>query len=185
MKLQGLIAVSIAALGLCTAAIADNGLPARTAPLPVIAKLYLKEIAESKARPISVHCVNFPPWLYPGYKVLGLAFIRGNALYLSTKYVCEPLAAAYRNAPIFTCHAQASMPLAAVDAVETVAHEWFHTRGVSNEERTECHAVQYTWKWLRRGDLSSAFLLRAKRYLLDNRLRPPAYKIPPNCLGPT
>jgi hypothetical protein len=183
--LRRLLSAGIAALALAGAGLAANGLPPAAAPLPVIAKQYLKEIAESKARPISVRCITFPGEVDPGFIILGAARLNGNVLYLSTRYVCEPLAVAWRNAPIFTGHAQPSIPLASVDAVETVAHEWFHTRGVSSEERTECHAVQYTWKWLRRGAYSATFLRAARCHLLDNRRRPLAYKIPPNCLGPT
>ena len=174
------LAVALVGAGVASSAIL---IPPANAPLPVIAKQYLNEIAGLKARPIVVRCVTFPGESIPaaGFVTLGAAHILGNTIYLSTRYVCKPLAVAWRNAPIFTGRARPSIPLASVDAVETVAHEWFNTRGV----RTECHAVQYTWKWLRRGDYPPSFLRAARRHLMDNGRRPPGYKIPANCLGPT
>jgi hypothetical protein len=184
-----LLALAIIVLAVVIAgaagASADTGLPPPDSPLPVIAAQYLKEISELKAHGISVRCVTFPHEGVPGFTVFGAARLRGHVLYLSLRYVCRPLAVAYRSAPIFTGHSQPTLPFSSVDAVETVAHEWFHTRGVESEERAECHAVQYTWKWLRRSDLRPTYLAAARRHLLDNSRRPPQYKVPANCLGPT
>jgi hypothetical protein len=117
-----------------------------------------------------------------GFVIYGAAIVKGNTMLLSNRYVCQPLAYAYRQAPIFTGHSRTALPFNSIDAVETVAHEWFHTRGVVSEEQTECHAVQYTWKWLRRGAFPASFLAAARRHLLDNSRRPPGYKIPAGCL---
>lgn len=178
-----ILVVCVFTAGIASAATVP--LPPPDSPLPVIAAQYLHEISESKARGIGVRCVIFLDESAKGFVFFGAARLRGHVLYLSLLYVCLPLAVAYRRSPIFTGHPEHTLPFSSVDAVETVAHEWFHTRGVASEERTECHAVQYTWKWLRRSDLSRAYLAAARRHLLDNSRRPPQYKIPASCLGPT
>jgi hypothetical protein len=148
----------------------------------VIAAQYLLEISELKTKPMAVACVTFPDERSKGFIIYGAAIVKGNLMLLSSRYVCQPLAYAYRNAPIFTGHARSTLPFSSIEAVETVAHEWFHTRGVANEEQAECHAVQYTWKWLRRSNLSASFLASARRHLLDNSRRPTDYKVPAGCL---
>jgi hypothetical protein len=147
-----------------------------------IAAQYLLEISESKSKPILVACATIPDKLTPGYVFLGGAVLKGNVMLLSTKYVCQPLAYAYRRSPIFTGHSQPTLPFSSVDAVEIVANEWFNTQGVADIRRSICHAVEYTWKWLRRSDLSPAFMVAARRHLLDNGLRPEGYAVAPGCL---
>lgn len=175
-------------LVVCSALVAAGALgatspvPAADAPPVVIAAQFLIEISESKTKPMAVACVTFPDEGSKGFVIYGAAIVRGNVMLLSTRYVCQPLAYAWRHSPIFTGQPELTLPFSSIDAVETVAHEWFHTRGVASEEQTECHAVQYTWKWLRRANLSASFLAVARRHLLDNSRRPPGYKIPSGCL---
>jgi hypothetical protein len=156
--------------------------PPADAPPVVIATQFLIEISESKTKPMAVGCVTFPDEGSKGFVIYGAAIVRGNVMLLSTRYVCQPLAYAWRHSPIFTGQSQPTLPFSSIDAVETVAHEWFHTRGVASEKQAECHAVQYTWKWLRRSSRSASFLAAARRHLLDNSRRPPGYKIPSGCL---
>jgi hypothetical protein len=180
-----LVAVAVAATSVFGArpssAAEPPVLPANSSPVQIAAQ-YLLEISESKSKPIVVACATIPDKLTPGYVFLGGAVLKGNVMLLSTKYVCQPLAAAYRLSPIFTGHAEPTLPLSSVDAVEIVANEWFNTQGVANIRRSICHAVEYTWKWLRRSDLSPAFMAVARRHLLDNGLRPEGYAVAPGCL---
>jgi hypothetical protein len=179
------LAPIVLAFALVGAGAADaDSLPPPNSPLPVIAMQFLREVGELKLRPnLTVRCVNFSTLGDPGSIIRGAALLRGNVLYLSTRYVCTPLAGVWRTSPIFTGSDRSSISLAGVDAIETVAHEWFHTQGIANEERTECHAVRYTWKWLQRSDLAPMFLSQLKRHLIDNSRRPPGHKIPATCLG--
>ena len=185
-----LVVVSVAVTGVlgarpssATGALAASSpvLPANSSPSAIAAQ-YLLEISESKSKPIIVACATIPDKLTPGFVFLGGAVLKGNVMLLSTKYVCQPLAYAYRQSPIFTGHAQPTLPFGSVDAVEIVANEWFNTQGVANVRRSICHAVEYTWKWLRRSDLSPAFMAAARRHLLDNGLRPEGYAVAPGCL---
>ncbi len=179
------VAFVVCALGATVASAGTSPLPPADSPLTVIAAQFLREISESKANGVSIRCVTFPDESAKGFIYLGAARLRGHVLYLSLRYVCRPLAVAFRSAPFFTGQPQPTVPFSSLDAVETVAHEWFHTRGVASEQITECHAVQYTWKWLRRSNRSRSYLAAARRHLVDNSRRPPEYKIPANCLGPT
>ena len=156
-------------------------LSANSSPVQIAAQ-YLLEISESKSKPIIVACATIPDRLTPGIVFLGGAVLKGNVMLLSTKYVCQPLAYAWRHSPIFIGHSEPTLPLSSVDAVEIVANEWFATQGVANLKNSICHAVEYTWKWLRRSDLSPAFLTAARRHLLDNGLRPNGYAVAPGCL---
>jgi hypothetical protein len=185
-----LVAISVAATAVlgarpspATGAVGASGpvLSADSSPAAIAAQ-YLLEISESKSKPIVVACATIPDKLTPGYVFLGGAVLKGNVMLLSTKYVCQPLAYAFRHAPIFTGHAQPTLPFSSVDAVEIVANEWFNTQGVANVKNSICHAVEYTWKWLRRSDLSPSFLAAARRHLLDNGLRPEGYAVAPGCL---
>lgn len=185
MRLSPIVATGLATFLVAGVALGDTGIPPANAPLPVIAKEFLKEIAESKARPIAVKCVTFPSEAAHGVLVLGRTSLRGNVMSLSKRWVCEPLATLWRSSPTFTGNMHPTVSLLSVLALDALAHEWFHTRGVSVEERTECHAVQYTWKYLRRSLYSPTQLGRARRFLLSDSWRPAAYKIPSNCLGPT
>ena len=97
--------------------------------------------------------------------------------------MCQPLQFIWRNAPIFTGQSESTLPFGAVDAVEIVANEWFVTQGLTEGQRALCKAVQYTWKWLRRSDLSSSFLVAARAHLLDQTLLPSGYVITPGCLA--
>lgn len=114
---------------------------------------------------------------------MGGAILKGNVMLLSLRAVCQPLQSIWRNAPIYTGHAEPTLPLSAVDAIEIVANEWFVTQGVIEGQRALCKAVQYTWKWLRRSDLSSSFLAVARAHLLDQALLPSGYVITPSCLA--
>jgi len=70
-----------------------------------------------------------------------------------------------------------------LDTIERLAHEWFDTRGVANEEQTERNAVKYTRKWVpRSARLTPAGRVAARRHLLDNRNRSPEYRIPLGCI---
>jgi hypothetical protein len=180
-----LVAVAVAATSVFAARPSSAAEPpilsANSSPVQIAAQ-YLLEISESKSKPIAVACVTIPDKLTPGYIFLGGAVLKGNVMLLSTKYVCQPLAFAFRRSPIFTGHAQPTLPFSSLDAVEIVANEWFYTQGVADVRRSICHAVEYTWKWLRRSDLSPAFMAAARRHLLDNGLRPEGYAVAPGCL---
>ena len=106
--------------------------------------------------------------------VLGTTRVRGSVVYLSTRHVCAPLAWLKPSSPTISA--------AELDAVVTVAHELFHTRGVEDERLTECSAVRLTWKWVQRiSSYTTGARAAAKRHLLDNSLRPPGYKLAPSC----
>lgn len=157
-------------------------LPPANAPPVEIAAQFLGQISESKSKPMVVACVSIPDDLTPGIVFVGAAIVRGNVMLLSSRYVCQPLADIWRSAPVFTGHAQLTIPFSAVDAIEIIENEWFHTQGVVSGANSMCRAVEYTWKWLRRSDLSPAFLAAAQQHLLDNGLRPAGYAIPADCL---
>jgi hypothetical protein len=176
--------VACGALGSARGLGATSSVPPADAPPVVIAAQYLIAISESKTKPMAVACVTFPAEGSKGFVVDGAAIVKGNVMLLSTRYVCQPLAYAWRHAPIFTGHQESTLPFSSVDAVETIAHEWFHTRGVASEGTAECHAVQYTWKWLRRSNLSPDFVAIARQHLLNNSRRPPGYKIPSKLPAP-
>ncbi len=144
-----------------------------------VAGQYLGEISELKSKPMLVVCVSVPRNVPFGITFLGGAVVKGNVMILSLSSVCRPLQLAWRDSPIFTGHAQPTLPYSSVDAVEIVANEWFATRGVTSGPRALCKAVQYTWKWLRRSDLSPSFVAAARAHLLDQALLPSGYVITP------
>lgn len=160
------------------------GIPPANAPPVEIAGQFLLEISELKTKPMLVACVTIHHMGPQNFVFLGGAIVKGNVMLLSTHYVCQPLAYAWRHSPIFTGRSQPSLPLSSIDAVEIVAQEWFHTQGLVSPPRSTCRAVEYTWKWLRRSDLSPSFLALARRHLLNNSLRPPGYTVSASCLDP-
>lgn len=180
---QGILAV-VTALALAgMAAAAPPSVPPANAQPAEIASDYLGQISELKSKTMVVVCVGIPRNVPPGITFMGAAIVKGNVMVLSLSAVCQPLQAAWRNSPIFTGHAEPTLPLSSVDAVEIVANEWFVTQGVSNGQRALCKAVQYTWKWLRRSDMSRSFLAAARAHLLDQALLPSGYVITPGCLA--
>jgi hypothetical protein len=155
--------------------------PANAAPVTIAAQ-FLIEISESKTKPMAVGCVTITGDGSQDFVFDAAAVVKGNVMLLSMRYVCEPLAYAWRHAPIFTGKPESTIPFPSIAAVETLARAWFATRGIANEPRAECHAVQYTWKWLRRSDLAPSFLVTARRHLVNAGGRLPGYEIPPSCL---
>jgi hypothetical protein len=156
--------------------------PANAQPAEVAAQ-FLGSISESKSKSMLVACIEIPRNVAPGITFMGGAIVKGNVMLLSLGAVCQPLQFAWRNAPIFTGHAELTLPFSSVDAVEIVANEWFVTQGVASAPRALCKAVQYTWKWLRRADLSPSFVAEARSHLLDQTLLPSGYVITPACLA--
>jgi hypothetical protein len=157
--------------------------PPANAPPAEVAAQYLESISESKSKLMLVACIEIPRNVAPGITFMGGAIVKGNVMVLSLSAVCQPLQFAWRNAPIFTGHAESTLPFSSVDAVEIVANEWFVTQGVASAQRALCKAVQYTWKWLRRSDLSPSFVAEARSHLLDQALLPSGYVITPTCLA--
>lgn len=156
--------------------------PANAGPA-VVAGQFLTAISESKSKAMLVVCVAIRRNVAPGITFMGGAIVKGNVMVLSESAVCHPLQIAWRDSPIFTGRAEASLPFSSVDAVEIVANEWFVTQGVNSGPRALCKAVQYTWKYLRRSDLSRDFLATARTHLLDQALLPSGYVITPSCLA--
>lgn len=156
--------------------------PANAQPAEVAAQ-FLGQVSELKSKSMLVACVEIRRNVAPGLTFIGGAIVKGNVMVLSLSAVCQPLQFAWRNSPIFTGHAESTLPFSSVDAVEIVANEWFVTQGVANGQRALCKAVQYTWKWLRRSDLSTSFLAAARAHLLDQALLPSGYVITPACLA--
>jgi hypothetical protein len=173
----------IGALSPLAAAAPSPGIPPADASPVEIAGQYLLEISELKTKPMLVACVTIQHTGPQGFVFLGGAIVKGNVMLLSARFVCQPLAYAWRQSPIFTGHSQQTLPFSSIDAVEIVAQEWLHTQGVVSTQRSICRAVQYTWKWLRRSDFSRSFLAIARRHLLDNGLRPAGYSVSTSCLG--
>ncbi len=135
----------------------------------------LFELSESREERVVARCVSQSALGESGgVLVFGMTTVRGDVLYLSTRYVCVPLA---RMSPL-----SPTISNVEIDAVKTVAHEWFHTRGVENERVTECYAVRLTWKWIQQG---SSYTPRARaaarQHLLDNSHREAGYKLGPGC----
>jgi hypothetical protein len=157
--------------------------PANAPPPAQVAAQYLGQISELKSKTMLVLCAEIPRNVASGITFMGGAIVKGNAMVLSMSAVCKPLQALWRSSPIFTGQAASSLPLNSIDAVEIVANEWFVTQGVKDETRALCKAVQYTWKWLRRSDLSPSFLEAARSHLLDQALLPSGYVITPTCLA--
>jgi len=139
------------------------------------ARQLLLELSESTDTRVVVRCVTQSALGDDGAgQAFGSTWVGGSVILLSARYVCAPLARMRPSSPAISD--------TELDAVVTVAHEWFHTRGVDDERVTECYAVRLTWEWIRR---ASSYTPRAreaaKRHLLDNSLRPPAYKLASSC----
>jgi hypothetical protein len=179
----GILAVVAGLAFAGVAGAAPPAVPPANAQPAAIAGDYLGQISELKSKTMVVACVGIPRNVAPGITFMGGAIVKGNIMVLSLSAVCQPLQAAWRNSPIFTGHAEPTLPFSSVDAVEIVANEWFVTQGVANGQRALCKAVQYTWKWLRRSDLSRSFLAATRARLLDQALLPSGYLITPGCLA--
>lgn len=169
-------AVAVALITALVAVIpaAANAASVRTTPTEHVNQL-LWELSESKNRRVSGRCV--PQRLLGGgkdWRTLGMARVGGNIFYVSSRYVCTPLA------QVMSDRFNPRLTRAQVDAIVTVAHEWFHTRGVSREHVAECHAVRWAWKWLKRSGPYTN-LEQMRRFLLDNSYRPVGYKLAPTC----
>jgi hypothetical protein len=182
---RGFVLATIAALALAqgASASAPSSLPPANAGPAEVAGQFLGQISELKSKTMLIVCVAIPNDLAPGITFMGGAIVKGNVMLLSLSAVCQPLQSIWRNAPVFTGQAQATLPMSSVDAIEIVANEWFVTQGVSNGPRALCKAVQYTWKWLRRSDLSASFRASARAHLLDQAELPSGYVITPGCLA--
>ena len=142
---------------------------------------YLIQISESKAKPIPIVCATIPDDAASGVVFLGGALVKNKAMVLSLSAVCQPLQVAWHNA--LSGHAQSTLPFGTVDAIEIMAKEWFVAQGITSAQRALCKGAQYTWKWLRRSDLSPSFLTAARTHLLDRALLPPGYTITAGCLA--
>jgi hypothetical protein len=182
--MRGWLMAVLGALALSAAAVAapPSVPPANAQPAQVAAE-YLGQISELKSKTMLVVCLGIPRNVPAGITFMGGAVVKGNVMVLSLSGVCKPLQLAWRTSPIFTGHAASTLPYSAVDAIEIVANEWFATQGVTNGKRALCKAVQYTWKWLRRSDLSPSFVAAARAHLLDQGLLPSGYLITPGCLA--
>jgi hypothetical protein len=182
--MRAAVLVTIGALAVVPGALAGPPPvpPANAQPAEVAAE-YLGQISELKSKTMVVACVTVPRNVAPGVTFMGGAIVKGNVMVLSRSAVCQPLQVAWRNSPIFTGHAESSLPFSSVDAVEIVANEWFVAQGVANGQYALCKAVQYTWKWLRRSNVSPSFLAAARKHLLDQALLPSGYVITPGCLA--
>jgi len=179
MRIWLLACVGFLVLG--PAAAASAPLPPANAGPAVVAGQFLEQISELKVKPMVVACIGIPRNVAPGITFLGGAIVKGNVMVLSLGVVCRPLQGLWRE--LLTHHPQPTLPFSVVDAVEIIANEWFVTQGVTSGQRALCKAVQYTWKWLRRNDLSASFLPVARAHLLDQALLPSGYVITPGCLA--
>jgi len=139
------------------------------------ARQLLLELSESMETRVVVRCVTQKALGDDGEgQAFGSTWVGGSVISLSTRYVCAPLARMSPSSP--------TIRDTELDAVVTVAHEWFHTRGVADERVTECYAVRLTWEWIQRvSSYTPRARAAAKRHLLDNSLRPPAYKLASSC----
>jgi hypothetical protein len=174
-----LLALLVAAFVAPTAAAAP--LPPRNAPYPRIAAQILREVSESKAA-TTIRCADLAGAGPARAGRLHAARVHGGVLTLSTDHVCWPLAVMWSAAPVYTGEPRDSIPFAAVDAVEILAHAWSVSRGAPDAE-AECAAAKATWKWLRRSSYAASFKAAAKARLLDNRRRPKEWAIASSCLG--
>ncbi len=179
--LAAALALSAAAAAAATAATPPPVPPANAQPAAVAAE-YLGQISELKSKTMLVVCVGIPRDVAPGITFMGGAIVKGNVMVLSLSAVCQPLQFIWRNSPIFTGQAESTLPYSSIDAIEIVANEWFTAQGITNGQRGLCKAVQYTWKLLRRSDLSPSFLAAARAHLLDQALLPSGYVITSSCL---
>jgi len=178
------VVAMIGALAVASGAMAaPPPVPPATAQPAEVAAEYLGQISELKSKTMLVACLRLPRDTPSGITFMGGAIVKGNVMVLSLSAVCQPLQVDWRNSPIFTGHSESTLPFASVDAIEIVANEWFVTQGVASGQRALCKAVQYTWKLLRRSDLSPSFLAAARAHLLDQALLPSGYVITPGCLA--
>ena len=106
----------------------------------------------------------------------GIAFVGGNVAYLTPELCFELYRLAYK-------HEDASNRTGRALAV--LAHEAWHLRGVSDEGRTECYALQSAVDVGRRLGLSTGTARRLMRQqLAENALRTGStseYRVPPDC----
>jgi hypothetical protein len=177
------VAVTALVLAHGAGAAAPPSIPPANAQPAEVASQFLGQISELKVKPMLVACVAIPRNVSPGITFMGGAIVKGNVMVLDLSAVCQPLQFIWRNAPIFTGHPEPTLPFGSVDAIEIVANQWFVTQGVVSGPRALCKAVQYTWKWLRRSDLSASFLQAARVHLLDQALLPSGYVITSGCLA--
>jgi hypothetical protein len=106
----------------------------------------------------------------------GIAFVGGNVAYLTPERCFDLYRLAYK-------HEEASNRTGRALAV--LAHEAWHLRGVSDEGRTECYALQSGVDVGRRLGLSAGTARRLMRQqLAENTLRTGSsseYRVPPDC----
>jgi hypothetical protein len=153
-------------------------------PSPTDAAVHvLRELSELHVRDFDVRCGPLALLSQilnrdPGMVVLGAARIKGKSMLLDESLICRPLAGFEAARPR---HAPSKQVLL---ALSVVAHEYGHVLGIRRENEAECFAVRTTWKWVRRSNLGATASAAARAFLLDNRRRPPEYKLLPSCALP-
>jgi hypothetical protein len=181
------IAALVAASALPTSALATSARAATTARADTYtdaAVQVLRELTELHVRQFAIACVphaqlqRVAPPPGPSEVTLGLARVRGKALYLDRALVCAPLLGYYleRGAVQFS-----DRLLLGLDAV---AVTYGFTLGLRRYDVAECYGVRVVWKWVERSDPGYDTAVQARRFLLDNSYRPVGYKLKPSCTLP-
>jgi len=135
-----------------------------------------EEASRVAEKRVTIHCDESGGRVGAVQHADGIAFVGGTVAYL-TPQICFDL---YR---LTYKHEAASSRTGRALAV--LAHEAWHLRGVSDEGRTECYAMQSAVDVGRRLGLSTATARRLMRQqLAENALRTGStseYRVPPDC----
>ena len=135
-----------------------------------------EEASQIVGRPVSIRCDESGDYVGAVQHADGVAAVGGNLAYLAPTICHDLYRLAFRDEVSFSQTAR---------AVAVLAHEAWHLRGVRDEGRTECYALQSGVDLGRRLGLSETTARRMMRQqLAENALRggrSVEYRVPAEC----